>query len=197
MHSDSSNMASDKLSVLNKTAAILAQISVRSGQFIAWLTLLMVFTTFFIVILRYGFGIGWIALQESVIYMHALVFLIGIPYTLKYDGHVRVDIFYSKLSVRSKAWVNLLGSLLLLLPVTGFIAWISWDYIIASWNMHEESGEAGGLPGIYLLKSTILLMTTLLLIQGLSQFLTNLALLLNPRTSQDTTQVDQHQNEGV
>ncbi len=182
MHSESSKTsASAFVSGTVKTAGLLEQLSVRSGKLIAWLTVLMLFTTFFIVVLRYGFGTGWIAMQESVIYMHALVFLIGIPYTLKYDGHVRVDIFYSKMSTRSKTWVNLLGTLFLLLPVTGFIAWISWDYVLASWNMHEESGEAGGLPGIYLLKATILLMTALLFIQGLSQLLLNIARLLSPQ----------------
>ena len=182
MHSEpSKNSASVVVSGALAIAGLLEQISVRSGKLIAWLTVLMVFTTFLIVVLRYGFGTGWIAMQESVIYMHALVFLIGIPYTLKYDGHVRVDIFYSKMSARSKTWVNLLGTLFLLLPVTGFIAWISWDYVLASWNMHEESGEAGGLPGIYLLKATILLMTALLFIQGLSQLLLNIARLLSPQ----------------
>lgn len=157
-----------------KIAQSLEKITVWSGQLIAWLTLAMVLTTFSIVILRYGFSTGWIAMQESVVYIHALVFLIGIPYTLKYDGHVRVDIFYSKMSRRNKAWVNLLGTIFLLLPVTIFIAWSSWDFVMASWEMGEESGEAGGLPGVYLLKSSILIMTLLLLIQGFSQFLLNL-----------------------
>jgi len=160
-----------------KLANSLEKISVWSGQLIAWLTLFMVFVTFSIVILRYGFETGSIAMQESVVYMHALVFLIGIPYTLKYDGHVRVDIFYSKMTARGKAWVNLFGTILLLFPVTLFIAWISWDYVIASWELGEESGEAGGLPGVYLLKSSILLMTLLLIIQGSSQLLVNIAFL--------------------
>jgi len=145
----------------------------------AWLTLAMVIVTFAIVVLRYGFETGWIAMQESVTYMHALVFLMGIPYTLKHDGHVRVDIFYSKMSERGKTRVNLLGTLLLLFPVTLFIAWISWDYVMASWQLKEQSGEAGGLPWVYLLKSSILLMTLLLLIQGISQLLLNIVFLLN------------------
>lgn len=165
--------------MITKLAAQLEKVSVWSGQLIAWLTLLMVLITFSIVVLRYGFASGSIAMQESVVYMHALVFLIGIPYTLKYDGHVRVDIFYSKMTPRNKAWVNLFGTLLLLLPVTLFIAWVSWDYVIASWEMREESGEAGGLPGVYLLKANILLMTLLLLTQGISQFLFNIAFLLS------------------
>ena len=163
-----------------KLAAVMEKISVFSGQTISWLTLLMVLTTFAIVVLRYVFEMGWIAMQESVIYMYALVFLIGIPYTLKHDGHVRVDIFYCNMSRRSKAWVNLLGNIFLLIPVTLFIAWISWDYVAASWALKEQSGEAGGLPGVYLLKSSILIMTLLLLIQGFSQLLFNLVFLFFP-----------------
>ncbi len=166
---------------LIKLAHFLDNISIWIGQSISWLTLLMVFVTFAIVILRYGFSIGWIAMQESVIYMFAVVFLLGIPYTLKEGGHVRVDIFYSKMSARSQAWVNLLGTLLLLFPVTLFIAWVSWDYVLASWSMKEGSGEAGGLPGVFLLKTTLLIMTLLLLIQGVSQLLHAMVILL-PQT---------------
>ncbi|MCW8929995.1 MAG: TRAP transporter small permease subunit [Gammaproteobacteria bacterium] len=184
---------------LSKFAARLEKISVFSGQAISWLTLLMVLTTFLIVVLRYAFELGWIALQESVIYMYALVFLIGIPYTLKQDGHVRVDIFYCNMSPRSKAWVNLLGTLFLLFPVTLFIAWVSWDYVTASWLMKEQSGEAGGLPGVYLLKSSILLMTGLLLIQGISQVLFNIVYLFYPHSEPETTSgnPDDHSHSGV
>ena len=167
-------MNSKKLAQL---AVSLEKFSVWTGQTISWLTLLMVFLTFTIVVLRYGFNLGWIAMQESVIVMYALVFLLGIPYTLKHDGHVRVDIFYSQMSERSKAWVNCLGTLFLLLPVTAFIAWVSWDYVAASWALKEESGEAGGLPGVYLLKSSILIMCALLFIQGISQLLLTIAFL--------------------
>lgn len=176
---------------IRKFANYLEKISVSCGQAISWLTLVMVLATFAIVVLRYGFATGWIAMQESVIYMYALVFLIGIPYTLKQDGHVRVDIFYCNMSPRNKAWVNLLGSIFLLLPVTLFIAWISWDYVAASWALKEQSGEAGGLPGVYLLKSCILLMTLLLLFQGVSQLLFNYVFLFYPNESYSNKQEPQ------
>ncbi|WP_343074935.1 TRAP transporter small permease subunit [sulfur-oxidizing endosymbiont of Gigantopelta aegis] len=146
-HSNQSTQAMEKQPFAIRIAAHLQRITVFAGQSIAWLTLLMVLTTFAIVVLRYGFEMGWIAMQESVIYMYALVFLIGIPYTLKEDGHVRVDIFYCHMKPRRKAWVNLLGAVFLLLPVTLFIAWISWDYVAASWSMKEQSGEAGACRG--------------------------------------------------
>jgi TRAP-type mannitol/chloroaromatic compound transport system permease small subunit len=181
--------------VLTKLARWLEYLSVVSGKLIAWLTLFMVFTTFIIVVLRYGFGIGWIAMQESVMYMHALVFLIGIPYTLKQDGHVRVDIFYGKMSPRAKNWIDLLGTLFLLIPVAVFITWVSWDYIIASWELKEESGEAGGLPGVYLLKSSIIFMTSLLLIQGFSQLLFIISQLWF--NSSNTHPSEQHSDSGA
>jgi TRAP-type mannitol/chloroaromatic compound transport system permease small subunit len=182
---------------LFKWANRLEKISVFSGQTISWLTLLMVLTTFAIVVLRYGLQTGWVAMQESVIYMYALVFLIGIPYTLKQDGHVRVDIFYCNMNIRSKAWVNFLGTIFLLLPVSLFIAWISWDYVAASWALKEQSGEAGGLPGVYLLKSSILIMTLLLLIQGFSQLLSNLAILLCPDTAQQPPKNPQNSQQAT
>ncbi len=138
------------------------------GQAVSWLSLLMVLVTFLVVVLRYAFDLGWIAMQESITYMHAALFLVGVAYTLKHKGHVRVDVFFGRFSARAKAWVDLLGSLLLLLPVCLFIFSVSWDYVAQSWSLYEGSREAGGLDGVYLLKSLILVMAALLVLQGLS-----------------------------
>jgi TRAP-type mannitol/chloroaromatic compound transport system permease small subunit len=140
----------------------------RVGQLVSWLTLFMVLITFTVVVLRYVLDLGWIAMQESITYLHAVVFLAGAAFTLRHEGHVRVDILFRKFSPRNQAWIDLFGSLLLLLPVCGFIAWISWDYVLQSWDIQEGSREAGGLPGVYLLKTMILVMATLLLLQGLA-----------------------------
>ncbi len=144
------------------------------GKTISWLTLLMVLTTFLVVVFRYAFDIGWIALQESVSYMHAMVFMLGAAYTLKHDKHVRVDIFYQECSKRNKAWIDCLGTLFLLMPVTGFIIWSSWEYVTNSWAIQEGSRNSGGLPGVYLLKTSILLMAALLFLQSIALFLQNL-----------------------
>jgi len=141
------------------------------GRAVSWLTLLMVAVTFLVVVLRYVFDIGWIAMQESVTYMHALVFMLGAAFALKHQGHVRVDIVYRKLGDRGRAWVDLLGGLLLLLPMSLFVAWMGWDYVASSWAVLEGSREAGGLPGVYLLKSLILLMPALLVLQALAAML--------------------------
>ncbi|MBQ0725650.1 MAG: TRAP transporter small permease subunit [Cycloclasticus sp.] len=139
----------------------------------------MVITMFSIVVLRYGFNLGSIALQESITYMHGLVFMLAIAHTLKIDGHVRVDIFYQRWGDKGRAWVSLIGSLCLLLPVCVFIIYISWDYVQTSWSYLEGSREAGGLDAVFLLKSLIPLMATLLLLQGLSEVMKSICTLRN------------------
>ena len=153
---------------IEKLAQRLDQMNDFVGRSVSWLTLAMVLVTFVVVVLRYLFNMGWIAMQESIIYMHALVFMLGASYTLRHDGHVRVDIIYNRLGLRGRAWVELLGNLLLLMPVTLFIIWVSWDYVTSSWGLLEGSREAGGLPGVFLLKTTIPLMGLLLLLQGVA-----------------------------
>jgi TRAP-type mannitol/chloroaromatic compound transport system permease small subunit len=159
-------------------ADLLDGLSEILGSAVSWLSLLMVLVTFLIVVLRYAFDLGWIWLQESVTYMHAALFLVGAAYTLKHEGHVRVDIFYRRFTPRTQAWVDLGGSLLLLLPVCIFIFSVSWEYVAQSWALHEGSREAGGLDGVYLLKSLILVMAGLLVLQGLAQAVRRLLILL-------------------
>ncbi|MEY6431324.1 TRAP transporter small permease subunit [Thioalkalicoccus limnaeus] len=148
------------------------------GRAAAWLALLMVAVTFLVVVLRYLFDLGWIAMQESVTYMHAMLFMLGIGYALRHEGHVRVDVFYYRMGPRARAWVDLGGTLVLLFPVCLFIAWIGWDYVASSWSVREGSREAGGLPGVYLLKTLILVMPGLVMIQGLVLVLRNTLVLL-------------------
>lgn len=138
------------------------------GRAASWLSLFMVLVTFAVVVLRYAFDLGWIAMQESIIYMHAVLFLTGAAYTLRYQGHVRVDIFYRRFSKRTQAWVDLFGTLFLLMPVCLFIFFVSWEYVANSWSLFEGSREAGGLDGVFLLKSMILVMAGLLVLQGVA-----------------------------
>ena len=141
------------------------------GRSTAWLTVGMVLLMALIVALRYLFQTGSIAMQEAVIYVNALIFTLGAAYTLKEQGHVRVDIFYNRLGVKQKALVDLLGGLVFLLPFAGFIIWESWDYVSVSWRIKESSAELSGLPYVYLLKATIISLALLLIIQGISEIL--------------------------
>ncbi len=165
------------LTLLERLARYLNTLSEWTGRAVSWLTLCMVLITFGIVVLRYGFGIGSIAAQESVVFLHALVFLLAAAYTLKHDGHVRVDIFYRDYGPRGQAWVDLFGALFLLTPVCVFILLSSWDYVSASWTLQEGSRETAGLPGIYLLKTAIPVMAVLMLLQGLAQAIRALLIL--------------------
>jgi len=162
---------------LKRTAHAIDILNDWTGRGVAWLTLGMVVVTFGVVLLRYLFESGSIAMQESISYMHALLFLLGAGYTLRHDGHVRVDIFYRRFSHRGRAWVDLFGALLLLLPLSIFILWHSWDYVASSWSLLEGSREAGGIPAVYLLKSAILAMALLLILQGSSQIIHSLLIL--------------------
>jgi TRAP-type mannitol/chloroaromatic compound transport system permease small subunit len=151
----------------------------------------MVLVTFLVVILRYAFDYGSIAMQESVTYMHAVLFMLGAAYTLQQDGHVRVDIFYQGFSRRGRAWVDLLGTLLLLLPVCLFVLASSWGYVTESWAVKEGSREAGGIPAVYLLKTLLVAMPLLVLMQGLvvlirsGLFLSGVDSALQPRELSD------------
>ena len=169
--------------MLNRTLAGIESFIDWSGRTVSWLSLFLVLITFIVVVLRYVFDSGSIALQEASTYLHACIFLIGMAYTMQQDAHVRVDIFYNRFSLQTKAWVDLCGALFLLLPFMLFISWISWDYIVDSWSVLEGSREAGGLPGVFILKCLILVMTSLLSLQALIQVARNIQTVLNIQTS--------------
>ena len=152
-------------------ARLLHGLNDRLGRGCAWLTLFLVLGTAVVVVLRYGFGIGAIAVQEAVMYAHALVFMGAAAWTLQRGGHVRVDIFYQRFPARRQALVELLGNLLFLLPVCLFLGWNSWDYVSNAWSTFEGSSESGGLKFVYLQKSIILLLVVSLVLQSLAELI--------------------------
>ena len=164
----------------DRVAAVLDGIAEQTGRLISWLTLAMVLATVAVVVLRYAFGQGLIWLQESVNWMHSVVFLLGAAYTLKADEHVRVDIFYRGLSERRKAVIDLAGTILFLLPLCAFLVIESWQYVATSWRFAEHSREAGGLPMLYLLKSVIPLMAVLLALESVAVVLRSIHRLRSP-----------------
>ena len=154
----------------NRLLRALDNISIVSGRLTSWLTLIMVIVTFVVVVMRYVFDAGAVWLQESVVWMHAVVFRVGAAYTLQQDEHVRVDIFYRGMNERRRAWVDLFGTLLFLLPLCAFLGYKAWDFVAMSWQLGESSREPGGMPYPFLpaLKSVLLLMPLLLALQGVS-----------------------------
>ena len=179
-----------------KIVTVIDTFSEYTGRGVAWLTLLMVLLSCLIVVLRYGFNIGSVALQESLTYLHATVFLLGAAYTLKHDGHVRVDIFYRGYSARGKAWVNALGSLVFLLPVSLFLLIFSWDYAANAWAIREGSPHAGGIPLLFLLKSLIPLTALTLALQALADTLRGLLTLMgSPMAVEPSASSNKEQKE--
>jgi TRAP-type mannitol/chloroaromatic compound transport system permease small subunit len=159
------------MNLLSNIAKWINQLNYRVGQMISWLTLLLVALVISVVLFRYFLGIGSIAIQESVSYVHAIIFMLGLAYTLQRDGHVRVDIFYREFSARRKALVDLLGTALFLLPFCGLILFSSWDYVMASWSIKETSSETGGIAAVYLLKTLMIIMPATLALQGIAQII--------------------------
>ncbi len=155
------------------------RISDVTGKVTSWLTLFMVLVTAIVVVMRYVFDAGMIWLQESVIWMHAAVFMVGAAYTLLDEEHVRVDIFYRNMGPRRRAIVDLAGVIFFLLPLCGYLAFVAYDFAAVSWSIHETSREPGGLPypAIPLMKSLVIVMPVVVALQGVSMLLRSIAAL--------------------
>lgn len=136
---------------------------------VAWLLVLLVLMQGLVVLLRYGFSWGSIALQESVTYLHAICFMLGAAFTLQVDRHVRVDVLYRSMSLKQQALVNAVGSVLFLIPICLFMLWTSYDYVLQAWTIKERSSDSGGLAIVYLLKTLIPLLAISLLAQALAE----------------------------
>jgi len=142
------------------------------GRGLAWLTLGMVLVTFVVVLMRYVFGLGSTLMQESVVYMHAIVFMGCAGFALVHNGHVRCDIYYGAASRRAKAVVDIIGTVIFLVPTCILILWVTWPYAAASWAVLEGSPEGRmGIPAVFLLKTLILVFAALLAVQSVSMML--------------------------
>lgn len=164
---------------MKNTLNILERISLGVGKSVSYILLLLMLTTVTVVVIRYLFQSGSIALQELTVYLHASIFTLAAGYGLQTNSHVRVDIFFQKMSEVQQAWVNIFGTLFLLFPFCVFSFWISWPYVIRSWEIGERSADAGGLPAVFLLKTLILLFVVVLLFQAVIELLRNILLVLH------------------
>ncbi|MEA1941812.1 MAG: TRAP transporter small permease subunit [Pseudomonadota bacterium] len=151
-----------------RAIAILDTITTTVGGAARWFALGLVVATAVIVIQRYVFGYASTKLQESVIYMHALLFLLASASALLNGGHVRVDVLYARLSERGKAWTDLIGTYLALMPMSFLILWSSTGYMNSTWRILERSRESDGLAFVFLLKTAIPVFAVLMILQGFS-----------------------------
>lgn len=136
-----------------------------------------------VVVISRQLGVGSIALQEAITYLHALLFMLGLAFALKRQAHVRVDIFYRNYSERRKALVDVIGGVLLLLPFCVLVLVSSWDYVMASWTIRESSSETEGIAAVYLLKTLMLIMPVTLAVQGIAEILSGILVLKNPSST--------------
>jgi len=139
------------------------------GRAAAWLMLVVVLLQFGLVVARYLFGLGSVWLTETVIYAHATLFMLAAAWTLHASGHVRVDVFYADASARTRARIDLIGALLLLLPFMLVLLWLSVPYAARSWAILEHSQETSGLPLVFVFKTLIPLFALLMALQGIAQ----------------------------
>lgn len=156
---------------MDRTIAVIDRINTVIARIVMWVAVLLAVIQFTVVILRYVFAIGFIPLQESIWYMHAVLFMAGAGFTLLADGHVRVDVFYREAPARTRATIDLLGGLVFLLPLCIATFIMSYPYVLNSWRIFEGSTETSGIQGIFLLKTLIWVFAILVGLQGIAMIL--------------------------
>jgi TRAP-type mannitol/chloroaromatic compound transport system permease small subunit len=159
---------------MQKLIGRLDAINRNVGLVVRWAAILMVLIQFAIVLFRYVFGFSSIAVNESVLYLHSTLFMLGAGYTLLVDDHVRVDIFYANSDIKRKATIDIFGHLVLLIPSMATLAYWSWPSVANSWKILEGPISVGGIPASFLLKSLIPAFCGLLIIQSISCLLANI-----------------------
>lgn len=157
------------------------------GRGVAWVSLALVLVIFIDVVLRYLFDTSYVFVQELEWHLFAFIFLIGAGYTLLHDGHVRVDIIYQRLGTKARAWINLLGVLLFLIPGCAMVIETSWKFVLNSWNVLEGSPDPGGIPLRFIIKGMITIGFILLLLQGISLGIHSLLDILGKETEEEIT----------
>lgn len=153
------------------------KISVKISHFVSWMAFLLVMITIYDVLMRYVFKAGSIWIQEAEWHLFAANFMLAASWVLIIDGHVRVDIFYANFKPKTKAWINVIGTIVFLIPYCILIIWCSIPFVYDSWAIFEGSSDPGGLPGRYLLKTVIPVTFALLLFQGISEIIKNVIVL--------------------
>ncbi len=141
----------------------------RTGRAVSWLALLLVLVVIYDVFTRYVLSASSVAVQELEWHVFSLLFLLGAAYTLKHNKHVRVDVFFARMSPKKQAMITILGGLFFLLPFTVLVVSSSWTFVANSFRILESSPDPGGLPLRFLLKAAIPAGFFLLLLQGVAE----------------------------
>ena len=166
------------MSLVKSIIQLIDLINEWAGRSVSWLLVIMVLNVFFVVVLRYIFSYGAIWMQELYVWNHSIVFLLGAGYTLLHNGHVRIDLIYRTASLKYKSIIDIIGSIVFAIPVIYCIFLKSLPMVQRSWEVLEKSAEAGGLPGLFLFKSVLLVFCILFGLQFISLALKSLSSLI-------------------
>ncbi len=149
----------------------------KTGAMVSWITFILVLVICYDVVMRYLFNRSSVAIYELEWHLFSLIFLLGAAFALKHDRHVRVDVIYSKLGIKTQAWINLLGTIFFLLPLCAILIFEGWNFVEHSLRLSESSADAGGLPARFLVKSAIPLGFTLVSIQAFNLIITSILII--------------------
>lgn len=173
---------------MNTSLKFITKIIDALGNLCSLLMLLMIANVFYDVVMRYFFNDVSIGMQELEWHLFAAMFMFGIAYTLKEDAHVRVDIFYDAMTAKKKAIINILGSLIFALPITLLILYFSYDYTYEAYSIGEGSGDPGGLPYRWIVRSVIPVSSVLLILSIIHVVLSNIQILSGSQQEQKNSQ---------
>lgn len=166
------------MNYLKHFSKITDKINTKIGKIFSWFTLLLIILVCIDVLLRYIFNYSIVAMQELEWHIFAIIFLMGASFTLLENGHVRVDVFYIKFSEKTKAVINIIGTIFLLIPFCVIIIWTSFEFVSISFSINETSPDGGGLPARFIIKSFIPISFFFLLLQGLSLLINSIIFLI-------------------
>jgi TRAP-type mannitol/chloroaromatic compound transport system permease small subunit len=180
-----------------RVSATIDSITAGLGHIVSWLAVVMVLVGALNAVARYlgrfvGRNLSSNTYLELQWYLFSLIFLLGAAYALQRDAHVRVDVIFARFSARVRSWINIFGTVFLLMPFCVFVLWFSWPAVRNSWQVREVSPNPGGLP-VYPLKAVIMVCFILLLLQAVSELIKEIR---NLRTPVSATYADHHV-EGV
>lgn len=171
---------------MNASLKLITKIIDALGNLCSLLMLLMIANVFYDVVMRYFFNDVSIGMQELEWHLFAAMFMFGIAYTLKEDAHVRVDIFYDAMTKRKQAFINIFGSIFFALPITVLILYFSYDYAYEAYSIGEGSGDPGGLPHRWIVRSVIPVSSIFLILSIVYVVLSNIQILLGAQEEQDS-----------
>jgi TRAP-type mannitol/chloroaromatic compound transport system permease small subunit len=165
------------MNILVSIIRVISALNRFLGNTFAWLSLVMVIVCFTVVVQRYAFGVTHLWMQDLYVWLNGAMFTAVAGFALLRDDHVRVDIFYRPARIRTKAIVDLIGVVFFLLPFCWIVYKYSWNYINRSWRLYESSGNVGGMPGLYILKTFILVFVVVVALQGIAWILRSILVL--------------------